>query len=75
LKEVHAKRYQISAIGNIAGCSPDVQAEIDRAMEITAANRGMVMSVALNYGGVPRSSSRANGLQNTNSKTAERLTI
>jgi len=51
LKEVHANNIRFQAIGNIAGLSNDVQAEIGRAMEITLANDGMVMSVALNYGG------------------------
>jgi len=51
LKEVHANNIKFQAIGNVAGLSADVQAEIARAMEITAANDGMTMSVALNYGG------------------------
>jgi len=51
LREVHANNIRFQAIGNIAGLSADVQAEIGRAMEITLANDGMVMSVALNYGG------------------------
>ena len=51
LKEVHRNNIRFQAIGNIAGLAPDVQAELAAATEFTAANTGMVMSVALNYGG------------------------
>jgi undecaprenyl diphosphate synthase len=51
LKEVHSNNIRFQAIGNIAGLSNDVQKEIASAMAKTADNTGMVMSVALNYGG------------------------
>jgi undecaprenyl diphosphate synthase len=51
LREVHANNIRFQAIGNISGLSNDVQNEIAGAMEMTADNNGMVMSVALNYGG------------------------
>ena len=51
LKEVHANNIRFQAIGNIAGLADDVQKEIASAMKMTARNTGMVMSVALNYGG------------------------
>jgi len=51
LKEVHANNIKFQAIGNIAGLAEDVQKEIASAMKMTAGNTGMVMSVALNYGG------------------------
>ena len=51
LKEVHANNIRFQAIGNIAGLAEDVQKEIASAMKMTARNTGMVMSVALNYGG------------------------
>lgn len=51
LKEVHANNIKFQAIGNIAGLADDVQKEIASAMKMTAGNTGMVMSVALNYGG------------------------
>lgn len=51
LKDVHRNNIRFQAIGNIAGLAPDVQAELAAAAEFTAANTGMVMSVALNYGG------------------------
>ncbi|HVF47786.1 MAG TPA: isoprenyl transferase [Pyrinomonadaceae bacterium] len=51
LKEVHEHNIRFQAIGRIDGLSDDVQKEIARAMDVTGANTGMVMSVALNYGG------------------------
>jgi undecaprenyl diphosphate synthase len=51
LKEVHRNNIRFQAIGNITGLAPDVQAELAAATKFTAENTGMVMSVALNYGG------------------------
>ncbi len=51
LKEVHEHNIRFQAIGNMAGLPEDVQTEIASAVAKTAANTGMVMSVALNYGG------------------------
>jgi undecaprenyl diphosphate synthase len=51
LKEVLENNIRFVPIGNIAGLSPDVQKEIDFAVNKTAKNTGMVMCVALNYGG------------------------
>jgi len=51
LKEVHEHNIKFQAIGNIAGLAEDVRNEIASAMKMTAANTGMTMSVALNYGG------------------------
>lgn len=51
LDEVHGHNIRFQAIGKIDGLKDDVQKEIGRAMEKTAANTGTVMSVALNYGG------------------------
>lgn len=51
LKEVHKNNIRFQAIGQITGLFEDVQKEIARAEEMTAENNGMVMSVALNYGG------------------------
>ncbi len=51
LKEVHKNNIRFQGIGHLEGLFEDVQKEIARAMEMTAANTGMVMSVALNYGG------------------------
>ncbi|MEO7540038.1 MAG: isoprenyl transferase [Pyrinomonadaceae bacterium] len=51
LREVHTNNIRFQVIGDIAGLSDDVQQEIATAMQKTADNTGMVMSVALNYGG------------------------
>jgi undecaprenyl diphosphate synthase len=51
LDEVHGHNIRFQAIGKIEGLKDDVQAEIKRAMDKTGGNTGMVMSVALNYGG------------------------
>lgn len=51
LEEVSSYNIRFQAIGNISGLTPDVQAELAYATERTAANTGLVMCVALNYGG------------------------
>jgi undecaprenyl diphosphate synthase len=51
LDEVHGHNIRFQAIGKIEALKDDVQAEIKRAMDKTRGNTGMVMSVALNYGG------------------------
>jgi undecaprenyl diphosphate synthase len=51
LREVHRNNIRFQAIGKITGLDDDVQKEIANAMQTTAGNTGMVMSVALNYGG------------------------
>ncbi len=51
LDEVTASNIRFQAIGNIAGLAPDVQAELAFATEKTSSNTGLVMCVALNYGG------------------------
>ncbi len=51
LNEVHKNNIRFQAIGHIEGLAEEVQKEIARATKITADNTGMVMSVALNYGG------------------------
>ena len=51
LDEVHGNNIRFQAIGNIAGLAPDVQKELAAATEKTKTNTGMVLSVALNYGG------------------------
>lgn len=51
LKEVQKNNIKFRAIGNIDGLAEDVRKEIAMAMEKTSANNGMIMNVALNYGG------------------------
>ena len=51
LEEVSSYNIRFQAIGNIDGLAPDVQAELEYATERTKDNTGLVMCVALNYGG------------------------
>lgn len=51
LNEVHGNNIRFRAIGDIAGLAPDVREELAAATEKTRDNTGMVMNVALNYGG------------------------
>ena len=51
LEEIHRQRIRFQAIGRRETLSESVQREIKRAEDRTAANKGMVLSVALNYGG------------------------
>lgn len=51
LKTLHGNNIRFQAIGNLEGLAPDVQAELAAATAFTGENTGMVLSVALNYGG------------------------
>ena len=51
LKEVLENNIRFQPIGNVFGLAQDVQNEIAYAVDKTAKNTGMVMCVALNYGG------------------------
>jgi undecaprenyl diphosphate synthase len=51
LKEVHRNNIRFQAIGNLAGFSEDIQKELGAAMEKTAGNTQMTLSIAINYGG------------------------
>lgn len=51
LKTLHRNNIRFQAIGNLKGLAPDVQAELAAATTFTRENTGMVLSVALNYGG------------------------
>jgi undecaprenyl diphosphate synthase len=51
LKEVAKNNIRFQAIGDIAGLGQDVQDELAAATKFTSANTGMIMNVALNYGG------------------------
>jgi undecaprenyl diphosphate synthase len=51
LDEINRQNIRFQTIGRIAALAPTVRSEIARASEQTASNTGMVLSVALNYGG------------------------
>jgi undecaprenyl diphosphate synthase len=51
LEEVHRHNIRFQPIGNVEGLGGDVREAIRFAIDKTARNTGMVLSVALNYGG------------------------
>jgi undecaprenyl diphosphate synthase len=51
LDEINRQNIRFQTIGRIEALAPTVREEIARASERTASNTGMVLSVALNYGG------------------------
>lgn len=51
LNTVHKNNIKFQPIGKIYGLAPDIQAELKAAVDKTASNTGMVVNVALNYGG------------------------
>jgi undecaprenyl diphosphate synthase len=51
LADVHRNNIRFITIGDIAGLEKGVQKELAAAQKLTAGNNGMVMCVALNYGG------------------------
>jgi len=51
LAEIDRQNIRFQTIGRIEKLTPAVKDEIARASERTAANTGMILSVALNYGG------------------------
>lgn len=51
IDELHRNRVRFQAIGRTADLDPTVQKELDSAITRTAANQGMVLNLALNYGG------------------------
>ncbi|HWS86931.1 MAG TPA: isoprenyl transferase [Pyrinomonadaceae bacterium] len=51
LEEIHRQNIRFQPIGRIGGLRESVRRELERAVERTAGNTGMVLSVALNYGG------------------------
>jgi undecaprenyl diphosphate synthase len=51
LDEIDRQNIRFQAIGRIEALAENVRREISRATERTAANTGMVLNVALNYGG------------------------
>jgi len=51
LEEIHRQNIRFQPIGRIEGLQESVRRELLKAVERTARNTGMVLSVALNYGG------------------------
>lgn len=51
LDEIHRQNIRFQAIGRLDALPKSVRREIERATTHTARNRGMTLSIALNYGG------------------------
>src|SRR4029450_4016108 len=51
LEEIHRQNIKFQTIGRTGALAENVRKEIARATEQTAKNKGMVLTVALNYGG------------------------
>src|SRR5436853_6593051 len=51
LAEIHRQNIRFQTIGRTEALAPRVKDEIARASQQTASNTGMVLSIALNYGG------------------------
>src|ERR1051325_4369475 len=51
LDEIHRQNIRFQPIGRIEGLQESVRRELMKAVERTAQNTGMVLNVALNYGG------------------------
>src|SRR5437660_4273806 len=51
LEEIDRQNIRFHTIGRTAALAPNVREEVSRASNKTAKNTGMVLSVALNYGG------------------------
>jgi undecaprenyl diphosphate synthase len=51
IDELHEQQVQVRFIGEIDSLAPPVRREITRARELTGQNRGLVLNIAVNYGG------------------------
>jgi undecaprenyl diphosphate synthase len=51
LDEIHRQNIRFQSIGRLEALAPAVRKELDRATAHTQNNNGMVLSIALNYGG------------------------
>jgi len=51
LRNIHANNIRFQTIGRIQELDPSVRSELDRAKRTTYDNSGMILNVALNYGG------------------------
>jgi undecaprenyl diphosphate synthase len=51
LREVHENNIRFQAIGDLSVFSSDIKKELAAAMKMTSGNSGLILNVALNYGG------------------------
>lgn len=50
-EELHRNKVQIRTIGSLLELPPKAQVEIDRAVQLTRNNSGLIVNLAINYGG------------------------
>ena len=51
LPELQKNDIRLQAIGRLEALAPDVRRELDEVVDATAANRGLLVNLAINYGG------------------------
>lgn len=51
ISELHENKVQIRFIGKIDGLAKSLQHKIDQAVQMTAGNTGLILNIAVNYGG------------------------
>src|SRR5918911_1625798 len=51
LDEIDRQNIRFQPVGRVTALADSVRRELDRAVERTSKNTGMILSVALNYGG------------------------
>jgi undecaprenyl diphosphate synthase len=51
LPELQKNDIRLQAIGRLEALPPDVRRELDAVVDATAANRGLLVNLAINYGG------------------------
>ena len=51
LPELQKNDIRLQAIGRLDALPPDVRRELDAVVDATAANRGLLVNLAINYGG------------------------
>ncbi|MDR3592793.1 MAG: isoprenyl transferase [Negativicutes bacterium] len=51
IDELHSNKVQIRFIGKIDGLAASLQRKIDQAQKLTGGNTGLILNIAVNYGG------------------------
>jgi len=51
INELHSNEVQIRFIGNTKALAPSLQRKIDYAQKLTTGNNGLILNIAVNYGG------------------------
>jgi undecaprenyl diphosphate synthase len=75
LDSVHKNNIRLLAIGRVQDLEESVRKEVQRAVETTKNNTGMVLSLALNYGGRAELVDAFNRLMSERGKNGQRLPV